>query len=73
MALQTEELKQDLKRLYRETAGNQEQDEEQALEAFCDSMASLFEKYVKTAAVVYSTGLVAGPNPVTGTFEHTIE
>jgi len=73
MALQTDTLKEDLKNLYRQTAGNQEQDEEAALDAFCNSMAGLFEKYVKTAAVVYSTGLVAGPNPVTGTFTHSIE
>ncbi len=72
MALQTEQLKEDLKAGF-QLARNSEDGEDAALEAFCVHMASAFEKYVKTAKVVYTTGLVAAGNQVTGTLTHTIE
>ena len=72
MALNTDALKEDLKAAY-ELARNSESDGEDSLNQFCGAIALAFEKYVKTAQVVYTQGLLAPNGPVTGTFNHTIQ
>lgn len=36
--------------------------------AFINKLADIVDDYVKSALIVYTSGLVAGSNPVTGTF-----
>ena len=71
MALRTEELKAELKDLYKSTQGT-EGDAEAALEAFVEGLGNLLESYVKSATVTYSGGLLAPNGAVSGTFNHTI-
>lgn len=42
--------------------------EEISDEEYAERLINLFEKWIKKAEIKYTTGLVAGTNPVTGTF-----
>lgn len=72
MSLATDGFKADLKEVYKDTystTGNAEA----ALDAFLDAFCDKVEVYIKTAQVVYISGLEAGPYPVTGTFSGRLE
>jgi len=65
MGLDLAGLKTNLKAAYDATlvASDSAADAE---DAFVDAVATAIDTYVRTASLVYSTGLVAGSNPVTG-------
>ena len=47
--------------------------EENADVEFATRLSDAIDTYVKTAAIVYTTGLTAPQGPVTGTFEGSLE
>ena len=70
--LNQEQFKLDLKNTYKEMQ-NYTGDEEKALDTFCDKMASIFIKHIKTLEITYTGGMNAGANVVTGTFNNTLK
>ncbi|QTE37239.1 hypothetical protein J3L18_29730 [Mucilaginibacter gossypii] len=67
MSLNTAQFKADLKEVYTATYQSTGSRDD-ALDAFIDAFADKVEAYIKTAEVVYTSGLTAGANPVVGTF-----
>lgn len=70
--LNQEQFKLDLKSVYKEMQ-NYTGDEEKALDTFCDKMAGVFIKHIKTLEITYTNGLSAGSNLVIGTFNNTLK
>jgi hypothetical protein len=68
MALNTAQLKTDIIELLTETMKSEETD----FEKFAEKLANMIEKYVKTAQINYTSGLVAPNGAVTGTFNGNI-
>jgi hypothetical protein len=72
MSLNTSEFKQELKAVYTDTLTTTGSSDA-ALDAFLDAFTVKLEAYIKTAQVVYTNGLTAGPYLVTGTFNGKVE
>lgn len=47
--------------------------ENNSTDEFAERLTNVFEKWLKQATVKYISGLVAGSNPVTGTFTGNLE
>jgi hypothetical protein len=43
------------------------------MELFLTAFVAALEAYVKSAQIIYTDGLTAGPNPVTGIFNGNLE
>jgi len=71
MSLDKNRLKTDLTTLYNGTI-NSTGNAQQAQTAFINGLADTIERYVKGAQINYTTGLVAGSTPVTGTFNGSL-
>ncbi|MCC4211346.1 hypothetical protein [Leeuwenhoekiella parthenopeia] len=64
MALQTAALKQNIIELLEEMSTR----DENSIEDFAEALSGHIEAYVKSATVVYTSGLTAPNGAVTGTF-----
>lgn len=64
MALNKTELKDDIVTLLTDMMTR----ETDSVEEYATRLADAIDKYVKSAKINYTTGLVAGSNPVTGVF-----
>jgi len=73
MALVKGTLEADLLAAFKEQMAKTNNPEE-AFKVLASNMATAIDKYIKTATIVYTVGLVAPPTggPVTGVFTHTI-
>lgn len=47
--------------------------EETSIEEFAERLTDVMEEWLKNASIKYISGLVAGSNPVTGTFTGKLE
>lgn len=72
MSLNTPQLKTDLGELYDDTLTG-EGNAADARASFVNRLSEVIEAYVKTATVVYTSGLTAGANTVVGTFNGHVE
>lgn len=72
MALNTPQLKIDLKAVYTDTY-NSTGSADAALDAFIDAFTSKLDTWAKTASIIYTGGLIAGGNVVAGTFNGRLQ
>lgn len=72
MSLDIAQLETSLSALYDGTlvASDNAQD---ARTAFVNQLAAIIDAYVRSAAIDYTGGLIAGSTPVTGTFEGNLQ
>jgi hypothetical protein len=69
MALNTPGLKDEIKQLLTDMRSRSEISDEE----FANRLSSAIETYVKTATIIYISGLTASGAPVTGTFAGNLE
>ena len=61
-------IKTDIVAAFKSEMNNQTDDREGAIDNISDKIAAAIEKAIKSADIVYISGLVAPNGPVTGTF-----
>lgn len=56
-----------------DSLAGQTENPEASREQFANDLATAIVDEIKELKIIYSTGLTAGANPVTGTMTHTVE
>ncbi|MDA6067990.1 hypothetical protein NJT12_00035 [Flavobacterium sp. AC] len=69
MALNKNVLKQDIKGIITEMRTREDNSDDE----FAERLATVIDKYVKTATITYQSGLTAPNGPVTGSFQGKLE
>lgn len=69
MALNKNVLKQDIKGIITEMRTRKDNSDDE----FAERLATVIDKYVKTATITYQSGLTAPNGPVTGSFQGKLE
>lgn len=69
MALNKEELKNNIIQIMADMRERTENSDEE----YAERLSEAIDSYVKTATIVYTTGLTAPNGPVTGTFEGNLQ
>lgn len=74
MALVHDDIKNNIVAAFKAVM-DQEEDREAAIDTVADKLAQAIEDAIKSATIMYTSGLVAptGGGPVTGTFEGRLE
>lgn len=74
MALVHDDIKNNIVAAFKAVM-DQEEDREAAIDTVADKLAKAVEDAIKSATIMYTSGLVAptGGGPVTGTFEGKLE
>ncbi len=69
--LDKDKLKKSIQSAFIEAKGKTD-NPEAAIEALSGHIANAIDDFVKSLEISYTSGLVAGPYPVTGTFTYTL-
>lgn len=69
--LDKDKLKKSIQSAFLEAKGKID-NPEAAIEALSGDIANAIDDFVKSIEISYTSGLVAGPYPVTGTFTYTL-